>query len=205
MKSSGEVADERKLIERSREGDIAAFDQLVRKYERSVFNTAYRLSGSYDDASDIAQEAFVRAWNNLKSFRGDAAFSTWLYRIVTNIFLDERKRKKNRQHRSLEEERDLDESSVTRQYEAPSPGPQDIAEGEERRRILEQAISSLPDNQKAMVVLYHTQGLAYEEIAEITGLPMGTVKSRLNRARLALRDRLGPVTELFVPDASPTP
>jgi RNA polymerase sigma-70 factor (ECF subfamily) len=205
MKSSGEVADERKLIERSREGDIAAFDQLVRKYERSVFNTAYRLSGSYDDASDIAQEAFVRAWNNLKSFRGDAAFSTWLYRIVTNIFLDERKRKKNRQHRSLEEERDLDESSVTRQYEDPSPGPQDIAEGEERRRILEQAISSLPDNQKAMVVLYHTQGLAYEEIAEITGLPMGTVKSRLNRARLALRDRLGPVTELFVPDASPTP
>jgi RNA polymerase sigma-70 factor, ECF subfamily len=120
----GGESEEKQLIERSRRGDVAAFDRLVRRYERSVFNTAYRLSNSYDDASDIAQEAFVRAWNNLKSFRGDAAFSTWLYRIVTNVFLDDRKRKKTRQHRSLEEERELDESSVARQYEDPAPGPQ---------------------------------------------------------------------------------
>ena len=197
-------SEEKQLIERSRRGDVAAFDRLVRRYERSVFNTAYRLSNSYDDASDIAQEAFVRAWNNLKSFRGDAAFSTWLYRIVTNVFLDDRKRKKTRQHRSLEEERELDESSVARQYEDPSPGPQELAEGDERRRVLEQAIASLPEAQRVMVVMYHTQGLAYEEIAEITGLPMGTVKSRLNRARLALRDKLGGVTELFIVESSPT-
>jgi RNA polymerase sigma-70 factor, ECF subfamily len=196
--------DEKQWIERSRKGDVAAFDRIVRKYERSVFNTAYRLSGSHDDAADIAQEAFVRAWNNLKSFRGDAAFSTWLYRIVTNVFLDDRKKKRNRQTRSLDEEMDLDESSVQRQYEDPSPGPQELAEGDERRRLLQQAILSLPENQRAMVVMYHTQGLAYEEIAEILDLPMGTVKSRLNRARLALRDRLGPVAELFVTEASPT-
>jgi len=201
---AGPGEDERKLIERSRRGDLAAFDELVRRYERSVYNTAYRLSGSYDDASDIAQEAFVRAWNNLKSFRGDSAFSTWLYRIVTNVFLDERKRRRARPHRSLEEELDLDESSVTRQFEDPSPGPQERAEGDERRRLLEQAIATLPEAQRVMVVLYHTQGLAYEEIAEITRLPMGTVKSRLNRARLALRDRLGPVAELFVVPESPT-
>jgi RNA polymerase sigma-70 factor (ECF subfamily) len=201
---TGPGEDERKLIERSRRGELAAFDELVRRYERSVYNTAYRLSGSYDDASDIAQEAFVRAWNNLKSFRGDSAFSTWLYRIVTNVFLDERKRRRSRPHRSLEEELDLDESSVTRQFEDPSPGPQERAEGDERRRLLEQAIATLPEAQRVMVVLYHTQGLAYEEIAEITRLPMGTVKSRLNRARLALRDRLGPVAELFVVPESPT-
>jgi RNA polymerase sigma-70 factor (ECF subfamily) len=202
--ASGAGEDERRLIERSRRGELAAFDELVRRYERSVYNTAYRLSGSYDDASDIAQEAFVRSWNNLKSFRGDSAFSTWLYRIVTNVFLDDRKRRRARPHRSLEEELELDESSVTRQFEDPSPGPPELAEGDERRRLLEQAIATLPEAQRVMMVLYHNQGLAYEEIAEITQLPMGTVKSRLNRARLALRDRLGPVAELFVLPESPT-
>ena len=84
--------DEKTLIDKSRRGDMAAFDKLVKGYERTIYNTAYRLSGSYDDASDIAQEAFVRAWNNLKSFRGESAFSTWMHRIVTNVFLDDRKK-----------------------------------------------------------------------------------------------------------------
>ncbi|MBC8103202.1 MAG: sigma-70 family RNA polymerase sigma factor [Cytophagales bacterium] len=190
-------ADERALIERSRRGEIAAFDQLVRAYEKSVYNTAYRLAGSYDDAADIAQEAFVRAWNNLKSFRGDSAFSTWLYRIVTNVFLDDRKRKRARPQRSLDEAVALDESSVTRQFEGGAPGPEEMAEGAERRMVLERAIQSLPDAQRIVIVLYHSQGLSYDEIAEITNLPMGTVKSKLNRARLALRDRLAPMAELF--------
>jgi len=189
--------EERALIERSKRGDITAFDQLVRTYEKSVYNTAYRLSGSYDDASDIAQEAFVRAWNNLKSFRGDSAFSTWLYRIVTNVFLDDRKRKRARPQRSLDEVIALDESSVARQFEDGTPGPDEIAEGSERRTALERAIHTLPEAQRAVIVLYHSQGLSYDEIAEITNLPMGTVKSKLNRARLALRDRLAPIAELF--------
>jgi RNA polymerase sigma-70 factor (ECF subfamily) len=195
--------EERVLIERSRRGDKAAFNQLVRAYERPLFNTAYRLCGSHDDAADMAQEAFIRAWNNLKSFRGDSLFSTWIFRIVTNVFLDDRKRKRARPQQSLDEALELEESRVARQFEDMSPGPEDLAEGEERQRILQRAISSLPEAQRVMVVLYHTQGLAYEEIAEITSLPMGTVKSRLNRARLALRDRLGPVAELFVSDNSP--
>jgi RNA polymerase sigma-70 factor (ECF subfamily) len=190
-------ADERALIERSRRGDIAAFDELVRTYEKSVYNTAYRLAGSYDDAADMAQEAFVRAWNNLKSFRGDSAFSTWLYRIVTNVFLDDRKRKRARPQRSLDEAIALDESNVTRQFEDDAPGPEEVAEGAERRMVLERAIQTLPEAQRIVIVLYHTQGLSYEEIAEITNLPMGTVKSKLNRARLALRDRLTPMAELF--------
>ncbi len=193
--------DEKTLIEKSRRGDMAAFDKLVKGYERTIYNTAYRLCGSYDDASDIAQEAFVRAWNNLKSFRGESAFSTWMHRIATNVFLDDRKRKRARPTRSLDDVLDLDESSVTRQFEDPSPSPQNLLEGDERRQLLERAIATLPDAQRVMVVLYHVQGMSYEEIAEITRLPMGTVKSRLNRARLALRDRLGPLAELFdVPD-----
>jgi RNA polymerase sigma-70 factor, ECF subfamily len=196
--------DEPKLIERCRGGDTGAFNILVRRYERTVFNTAYRLCGSYDDAADIAQEAFVRAWNNLKSFRGEAQFSTWIHRIVTNVFLDDRKKKRSRPTRSLDEDMELDENSVQRQYEDPSPGPEALAEGDERRRILERAISTLPENQRTMIVLYHARGMAYEEIAEIMDLPMGTVKSRLNRARLALRDRLGTSAELFGVFGSPT-
>jgi RNA polymerase sigma-70 factor (ECF subfamily) len=189
--------DERELIERSRRGELRAFDLLVRRYEKQVYNTAYRLAGSYDGASDIAQEAFVRAWSNLRSFRGDASFSTWLYRIVTNVFLDERKKQRARPHQSLDEALALDENLVTRQFEDGAPSPQEAAEGSERRDLLEQAILALPPPQRVMVVLYHTQGRSYEEIAEIMGLPMGTVKSRLNRARLALRDKLAPVAELF--------
>lgn len=195
--------EEKRLIERSRRGDRAAFDQLVRRYERTIFNVAYRLTNSHDDAADIAQEAFVRAWNNLKSFRGDAAFSTWLHRIVTNAFLDDRKRKRARPTRSLDEALDLEENSVVRQFEDPSPGPAALAEGDERRRVLQRAIQTLPEAQRVMVVLYHAQGLAYEEIADITQLPLGTVKSRLNRARLALRDRLGAHAELFAQAESP--
>ncbi len=195
-------ADERQLIDRCKRGDIAAFDVLVRRYERTVYNTAYRLTNSYDDANDIAQEAFVRAFNNLKSFRGDAQFSTWLHRIVTNVFLDDRKKKRSRPTRSLDEYLELEESSVQTQIEDPSPGPEQLAESGERQVLLERAIAALPEGQRVMMVLFHSQGLAYEEIAEITRLPMGTVKSRLNRARLALRDRLGALAELFgIPDS----
>ena len=195
--------EERRLIEQSRQGDQGAFDALVRRYEKQLYNTAYRLTGSYDDASDLAQEAFVRAWNNLRSFRGDASFSTWLYRIVTNVFLDERKRRRARPQRSLEEALGSDENTVTRQFEDAGPTPQDRVEERERWQILQKAIAELPAPQRVMVVLYHTENRSYEEIAQIMGLPMGTVKSRLNRARLALKNKLAPVAELFLPARSP--
>lgn len=195
--------EERRLIEQSRQGDQGAFDTLVRRYEKQLYNTAYRLTGSYDDASDLAQEAFLRAWNNLRSFRGDASFSTWLYRIVTNVFLDERKRRRARPQRSLEEALGSDENTVTRQFEDTGPSPQDRVEEGERWQILQRAIADLPAPQRVMVVLYHTENRSYEEIAQIMGLPMGTVKSRLNRARLALKNKLTPVAELFLPAQSP--
>jgi RNA polymerase sigma-70 factor (ECF subfamily) len=196
--------EERGLIERSRAGDVAAFDILVRRYEKQLYNTAYRLCGSPDDAADLAQDAFVRAWRSLGSFRGDASLSTWLHRIVTNLFLDERKRRRAHPHRSLDEALELDETTVTREFEDTGPSPQDRAEERERHETLQRAILSLPPPQRVMVVLYHTQNRSYEEIAEILNLPLGTVKSRLNRARLALRGKLAPAAELFVPADSPT-
>lgn len=203
---------DRELVARSRGGDMGAFDLLVGRYEKQVYNTAYRLSGSYDDASDIAQEAFLRAWNNLKSFRGEAAFSTWVFRIVTNVFLDERKRvRARREHRSLDDVLSPSGSAnanggdgvVTLQFEDCAPSPQDRVEQQERLSLLEDAIADLPEAQRVMVVLYHSQSKSYEEIAEIMSLPMGTVKSRLNRARLALKNRLTPLAELFLGAQSP--
>ena len=189
--------DESAIIQRCKQGDLSAFDELVRLYEKQVYNFAYRLAGNYDDANDIAGETFIKVFHAIETFRGDANFSTWLFRVVTNLYLDERKRSKAHMNIPLDEYIDLDESTVTRQIEDTSPSPQELLESKERGDVLQSVIQTLPDYQRAMVLLFHTQGKSYEEIAEIMGLPIGTVKSRLNRARLALRDKLGPVLELF--------
>ena len=188
---------ERLLIEKCKQGDRRAFDMLIQGYEKRVYNLAYRLSGHYDEANDISVDAFIRVFQALKLFRGDSNFSTWLFRIVTNVYLDRRKRSRNKQHLSLEEYIELEENSVARQVEDPSPTPALLAEAHERRDMLQTAIDTLPDYQRAMIVLYHTEGLSYEEIAEVLALPIGTVKSRLNRARLTLREKLTPLKELF--------
>ena len=190
-------AEEKALIERCKRGDLAAFNDLVRKYEKQVYNFAYRLTGNYDDANDVAQDAFLRVFNAISTFRGDASFSTWLFRITTNVFLDERKRAKAHPHASLDEYLELDESSVARQIEDPSPTPEAVLEESERAQLLQRAIGGLPEYQRAMVTLYHGQQKSYEEIAEIMDLPIGTVKSRLNRARLALKEKLSGIRELF--------
>lgn len=189
--------DERAIIERCKQGDVSAFDELVRRYEKQVFNFAYRMTQNYDDASDIASDAFMKVYNAIESFRGDANFSTWLFRIVTNLYLDSRKRSKAHMNIPLDEYIDLEESTVARQIEDPSPSPLHQIEAMERAGVLDGAINELPEYQRIMVFLYHTQCKSYEEIAEIVGLPIGTVKSRLNRARLALKKRLEPVRELF--------
>ena len=189
--------EEKLIIERCKRGEQAAFDILIRAYEKRVYNLAYRLSGGYDDANDISVDAFIRVYQAIRLFRGEANFSTWLYRIVTNIYLDRRKRARNKQHLSLEEYIELEENTVARQIESPDPTPDRIAEANERNDTLQTAINTLPDYQRAMIVLYHTEGKSYEEIAAIMALPLGTVKSRLNRARLVLREKLQPVKELF--------
>lgn len=189
--------EDRAIIERCKEGDLSAFDELVRRYEKQVFNFAYRMTQNYDDASDIASDAFVKIFHAIETFRGDANFSTWLFRVVTNLYLDSRKRSKAHMHIPLDEYIDLEESTVTRQVEDTSPSPLDRLEAGERQGILDKAINELPEYQRLMVLLYHTRGKSYEEIAEIVGLPIGTVKSRLNRARLALKKKLEPVRELF--------
>ncbi len=189
--------DEKRIIERCQRGDRAAFNDLVLKYEKQVYNLAYRLTGNYDDANDVASDAFLRVFNSIGKFRGDSAFSTWLYRIVTNVFLDRRKRRLTHPHVSLEAEMTLEEGDLPRQIEDPAPGPEVEAEKRELRRVLQAAINELPEFQRVIITLYHLQELPYDEISEILQMPLGTVKSRLNRARKALRERLASQKELY--------
>jgi RNA polymerase sigma-70 factor, ECF subfamily len=188
---------DRLLIIRAQSGNSSAFNELIQQYEKAVFNFAYRLTGNYDDAHDVTQDAFIRAYNAIGSFRGDASFTTWLFRITTNVFLDERKKRKAHPTQSLDEVVQGEESNLTRQVEDPSAGPEALVTDRERIAVLNKAIHKLPEYQRAMVVMYHMEQKAYEEIAEILEIPIGTVKSRLNRARVALKDLLAADRELL--------
>ena len=191
------TAHENALIARCKKGDREAFNELIKLYESRVYNFAFRLCGKYDEANDVASETFIRLYNSLGNFRGDSSFITWLFRIATNVYLDERKRQRARPSQSLDEVMELEENSITKQLEDRGPQPHELAELSERSRILQQAISSLPDYQRMMIVMYHTEGQSYEQIAEALDMPIGTVKSRLNRARISLRDLLKSSQEHF--------
>ena len=182
--------DDATLIARSKQGDRDAFNQLVTRYSTQVYNFACRMTNNVEDANDIYQEAFIHAFRGIKSFRSDSAFSTWLYRIVRNVFLDEQKRRRSRPYISLEESIETDDGSIVRDVEDDAPLPEDVVQLNERRRAVQRAIGQLPVRQREILYLYDLQGHSYEEIAAILSINVGTVKSRLNRARKSLRDRL---------------
>lgn len=192
--------DDQLLISRCQQGDRNAFDDLISKHEQRAYQFAYRLTNNSDEASDIVADAFIRVYNALPNFRGQSAFTTWLYRILTNCYLDHRKRDRSRHHTSLESTVQTDHGEVERQVEDPSDGPIELAERDARELAVQRALRRLPEYQRAMLVMYHVEQLSYEQIAEVQDLPIGTVKSRLNRARISLREILGKDAELFVID-----
>lgn len=187
------------LIERAQKGDRSALNDLVRKHQERAYQYAYRLTRNQDEAADVVADAFVRVFNALPNFKGQSAFSTWLYRILTNCFLDIRKKEKNRPTTSLDTTIETGEGEMERQFEDDGPSPLDETERSERGQAIEDAVTQLPEYQRAMIVMYHAEQLSYEEIAEALDLPIGTVKSRLNRARLSLRELLAKHEELFQP------
>jgi RNA polymerase sigma-70 factor, ECF subfamily len=189
--------DEATLILRAQQGDRAAFDGLVAMHYRRAFQFAMRLCGDPDDAADLVAETFIRVYRAIGQFRSAATFSTWLFRILSNVYLDLHRKQKARKHVSIEESIEAEEGDMQRQFPDPSAGPDEIAVTEERKAALLRAIRQLPEIHRMMILLFHTEGKTYEEIAEIVGLPIGTVKSRMNRARLSLRGILEQQMELF--------
>ena len=173
---------EQELVRAAAGGDTEAFARLVRTYENKIYSLALRMCGSADDAGDIAQEAFLAAWRGLPAFRGEAGFATWLYRLTSNAAIDYlRRQKKQRGDMSLDdEERGLDAVDT-------GPGPQDAAERTEVRSAVAAGLRELSEGHRQVLVLREIQGLSYEEIAAVLALDLGTVKSRISRARSALR------------------
>ena len=187
---------EPELIARSQRGDARAFDEVVGAAFQTVYNTAYRMVGDPDDACDATQETFVRAFKSLKSFRRDASFGTWLYRITTNVCLDLIRRNRQ-QAANVKDLESTDDDTPSTELPDEAWAPHEVAETHERQAIVQRAIGTLTDEQRSVIVLFDIEGLAYEEIAESLEIPVGTVKSRLNRARLALKNALEPQMELL--------
>jgi RNA polymerase sigma-70 factor (ECF subfamily) len=191
------IREDSLLIGRAQKGDKSALDSLVIRYQTRAYQYAFRLTQNPDEAADIVAEAFIRVYNALGHFKGQSSFSTWLYRIVTNCFLDLRKKERHRSTVSLDAPGPGGETDSARQVVDPNPSPHELSEGSDRAERIQTAINRLPEYQRAMIVMYHVEMLAYEEISQALDLPIGTVKSRLNRARLALREILDADQELF--------
>ena len=185
------------LMEKAQRGDRGALNELIRKHQERAYQYAFRLTRNPDVAADVVADAFVRINNALKNFKGNAAFTTWLYRIITNCYLDQRKREKGKSNVSLDSSSQQDDEDVTREIEDTGRTPDELVERNQREELLHKALALLPEFQKSMIVMYHAEQLSYEEIAEALDLPIGTVKSRLNRARISLREILAQDEELF--------
>ena len=184
------VDEDAKFVIACQKGDVDAFEVLVEKYQKKMLNIAYRMTGDYEEASDVVQEAFLSSYRTIKKFRGEAKFSTWLYTITVN---HAKNRLKQMQSRSRHEAVSIDdpvESQDGPYTVEPASGETPIVEQLEKKEIQEkvqQCISSLDEEQREVLVLRDIQGFSYEEISDILKLPDGTVKSRLFRARDAMK------------------
>ena len=176
--------DDKHILARARRGELDAFEELVRQYEKRVYAVALRSSGSPEDAADITQEVFLRAWRSIESFRGDSGFSTWLFRITMNLCVDHA-RHKNAQPQT--QPLVVGEEDAERPIPDTAPTPQEHLENSELGRELAAALDEVSEEHRRIVLLRDVSGLSYTEIAEVLEISEGTVKSRLSRARIALR------------------
>ena len=183
----GDAADAPQFLERLRVGDARAFEELVAAHQHRVFGVALRMLGNASEAEEIAQEAFLRAHRSLAEFRGDSRLSTWLYAIVSRLCLN-RLASSDRKAVAHGEE-------ILLRVADPRGGPEADAERSELESALHHAIAELSEERRVVVILRDFEGLAYEEIATVLSLELGTVRSRLHRARMDLKDKL----ERFLP------
>ena len=189
--------DEAALINDAKHGDLDSFNRLVIGYQDKLYNTAYRILGDSELAADATQEAFISAFRKLKSYRG-GSFKAWLLRIVTNACYDELRRKKRRPTTPLEPLTENDEEMESPRWLIdPGASPEKQVETLELEQAIQNCIEALPPDFRAVVVLTDMQGLDYKEAATALKKPLGTIKSRLARARLRLRDCLQSVRELL--------
>ena len=173
------------VIQSVLDGDVNAFETLVKEYEKNVYNLALRMTGNSEDAADMSQEAFIKAYNSLSSFRGDSKFSVWLYRIVSNVCLDYLRSRTRKPTVSLSTEND-DGEEVELDIADESQSPELLLDRSLTRDAVRRGLAALPPDHREILLLREIQGLSYEEIAAALDLEAGTVKSRIFRARKKL-------------------
>ncbi len=184
--------EEQQWVKKASQGDVAAFEQLMRIHESRMYAVSLRMCGNREDALDCTQEAMLRIFRAIGSFKGQSSFATWVYRITMNTCLDELRRRKVRTSSSLDA---LLDSGWAPTDEDDTPERHSIAS--EQRRTLERAIASLPEDMRAAIVLRDVQGFSYDEIAAMLEANVGTIKSRISRGREKLREVLLKQPELF--------
>ena len=180
------------LLRRACKGDVQAFEELMQSHESRIYTIALRMMGNREDAQDCAQEAMVRIYRAMGSFKGQSALATWIYRITMNTCLDELRRRKARKVTSLD-------SLVDNGWSPTDTGdtPEEHGLRVEKQNALNQAIQSLPDDMRAAIILRDVKGYSYDEIASILDANVGTIKSRISRGREKLREILSKQSELF--------
>jgi RNA polymerase sigma-70 factor (ECF subfamily) len=183
--------DDRDLVGRARQGDREAFTQLIVQYQVPLYNTALRMVGSREDAADITQEAFLRAWEKIKTLR-EAPFKSWLFQIAVNLCYDHFRR--GRRYGVMPDE---EQGGKIVGLGVAMPDPQERAEANERSRAVRESIEALDHDMRAALVLRDINGMSYDEIAGVLGVPLGTVKSRIARARAQVQENLQRNPDLF--------
>ncbi len=194
LKADDTNLDDAATIRLSQKGDREAFGRLVIKYQDGLYNAVYRMTGRREDAADIVQETFLKAYRAIGSFRGGSAIYTWLYQIAVNTVISKHRRDAVRKESKKIPLGGRDGSAVVDPDDG-RPEPDVLAQQAELGRRIEQAIAELDEDHRIVVVLKDVEGFDYEQIAQIVGCPRGTVKSRLHRARLKLRERLTTLVE----------
>jgi RNA polymerase sigma-70 factor (ECF subfamily) len=182
------------LVNAARGGDEQAIRDLLGRYRTAVFNLAFRILRNEEDATDAAQETFIRVFRALDRFDERQRFKPWILRIASNYCIDQI-RKRDWRTVSFDTPIETEDGTLEMELAGPGPQPDEVLERKEQRMVIEQAIDSLPPDYRMAIVLRHTEGLSYEEIADVLGVPLGTVKARIHRARSALQKKLAPFLE----------
>src|SRR5579872_6442145 len=187
--------EERQLIQACQQGDRNAWDALIHRCEKLVYRFAYALSGNYDDTAEIVGQVFLRLYEGIHTFREEAYFTSWLYSIVRNAYIDTCVRAPYQRDLSLDTAMEAEEEWSPHEVSEPARSPEEWYMQAERYKVLWAAIRHLPAYQRRIMQMYYGERRSYEEIARVTGLATGTVKSRLSRARQMLKERLLPLQE----------
>jgi len=186
----GSSTDEMALVRAAKQGDVTAFEELVRRYDRNVFRIANHITHNAEDAEDVVQEAFLKAYQNLARFQEQSKFYTWLVRIAVNEALMKLRRRRSDKTVSMDQDIETEEDTIPREIADWAPNPEQQFKQEELKEILQKTIQGLPPSFRTVFVLRDVEGLSTEETAEALELSIPAVKSRLLRARLQLRERL---------------